>query len=428
MPEQTEYSYDVFISYSHTDRSWVWETLLPRLEEAGLIVCIDDRDFAIGVPVLRNIERAVDSSSHTLIVLTPAWAENEWTEFESLLAGTADPAGRRQRLMPIMLNSCALPTRIAALTLADLTEPDQQTIQFNRLIQQLQANPAAAKPPAKDISPFIAGPPIVHPQHFFGRERELKRLFNFLRTQPLQNAAIIGPRRSGKTSLLQYLKTITRTSPEHLRPGQRTDWLSMPERYRWILVDFQDPRVGYREGLLRYLLNSLGLSTPITYNLDHFLDLLTRHLRMPTVILMDELGVALQRCPDLDNTFWEGLRALATTQVDGNLAFVMAAHESPDQLAYHTEHSSPFFNIIGYTATLGPLTEPEARMLIASAPISFPEADIDWILAESERWPILLQILCNERLTALEEGETSQVWQEEGRRQMVPFRHLLSRE
>ena len=50
MSDQGNYRYDVFISYSHTDRAWVWEELLPRLEQIGLRVCIDNRDFEIGTP------------------------------------------------------------------------------------------------------------------------------------------------------------------------------------------------------------------------------------------------------------------------------------------------------------------------------------------------------------------------------------------
>ncbi|MBM4257237.1 MAG: TIR domain-containing protein [Deltaproteobacteria bacterium] len=62
MSEPGNYRYDVFISYSHVDRGWVWGELLPRLEQAGLRVCIDDRDFEIGTPSLINMERAADSS------------------------------------------------------------------------------------------------------------------------------------------------------------------------------------------------------------------------------------------------------------------------------------------------------------------------------------------------------------------------------
>ena len=32
----TEFKYDVFISYSHKDEEWVVNTLLPALEDAGL--------------------------------------------------------------------------------------------------------------------------------------------------------------------------------------------------------------------------------------------------------------------------------------------------------------------------------------------------------------------------------------------------------
>jgi len=425
MAEQAEYQYDVFVSYSHANQTWVWDELLLKLEQAGLKVCIDDRDFEIGVPILTNVERAVDNSCHTLLVLTPAWVESEWTELESLLAGTVDPAGRRRKLIPLMLSPCRLPPRIAMLTCADFTQPDDHVDQFSRLVEQLRRTSTTVESSPEQLSLFIGGPPITNPRHFFGRERELKRLFNLWKHLPLQNAAIIGPRRSGKTSLLLYLKSITTMSPEQLRPGQRSDWLLQPERYRWIFVDFQDPRVGSREGLLRYLLISLNLPVSSPCDLDRFMDVVSRSLRTATVILLDEIGVALQRYPELDNVFWEGLRALTTNQVEGNLAFVLASHESPDQLARCGNLGSPFFNIFGYTATLGPLCEMEARELIASSPTPFSPDDTEWILAQSGRWPLLLQILCRERLITIEEGETDNNWREDGLRQIASYRELL---
>ena len=83
-PGQSPYAYDVFMSYCPEDRGWVWDELQPRLEMAGL-KCLDERDFEAGVPVLENIERALDSCCRTLVVLTPAWVENQWNHFESLL-------------------------------------------------------------------------------------------------------------------------------------------------------------------------------------------------------------------------------------------------------------------------------------------------------------------------------------------------------
>jgi hypothetical protein len=113
--------------------------------------------------------------------------------------------------------------------------------------------------PNKDYSPFSAGTPIPHPRYFFGRERELKRLFSLLKKHPLQNAAIIGKRRTGKTSVLRYLEAITTTPPEQLRPNQKSDWLPNPENYCWIFVDFQDSRMASRERLLGYILECMRL-------------------------------------------------------------------------------------------------------------------------------------------------------------------------
>jgi TIR domain-containing protein len=127
------FSYDVFISYSTRDRHWVRHWLLPRLESAGFKVCIDSRDFDIGAPSMVNMERAVERSQKTILVLTPNWLESEWTTFEALLASSLDPAGQRQRLIPLLLTKCDLPTRLRLLTYADFTAEADKDAQFERL-------------------------------------------------------------------------------------------------------------------------------------------------------------------------------------------------------------------------------------------------------------------------------------------------------
>ncbi|MEH2396320.1 ATP-binding protein [Nostoc sp.] len=288
-----------------------------------------------------------------------------------------------------------------------------------------ETQPNKPQPTNGEASPFITGAPITQPRYFFGREKELKRLFNLLKRHPLQNSAIIGKKRSGKTSLLHYLKNITTTPAKQLRPEQKSDWLPHPENYCWIFVDLQDARMQSREGLLNYILESLKMQVPTPCDLDHFMDVVSDNLHFPTVILLDEISVGLQRCPELDDGFWECLRSLATNHTGGNLAFVLATPESPIDMAHNTGHSSPFFNIFGYTAYLGALTEIEARELIASSPIAFTDEDVEWILTESHCWPLLLQILCREKLFNLEEGENDDNWREEGLRQMKPFANLL---
>jgi hypothetical protein len=125
MSEQAGFDHDVFISYSHRDEAWVTGTLLPRLEEAGLRTCIDFQNFVAGKPALLNMQDAAKNSRHTLLVLTKAWVESEWTLYESLLIRTKDPAGLQRRTVPLRLQPCEIPEFISMLTWVDFTRPDR---------------------------------------------------------------------------------------------------------------------------------------------------------------------------------------------------------------------------------------------------------------------------------------------------------------
>jgi len=130
----TEFAYDVFISYSHKDDAWGWNWLVPRLKREGLKVCIDRECFEPGAPSLTEMERAVIQSRKTLIVLTPEYLASEWCEFENILAQTLDPAARRRRVIPLLLKQCDLPPRIGMLTYADFTRQEEWEAQLERVV------------------------------------------------------------------------------------------------------------------------------------------------------------------------------------------------------------------------------------------------------------------------------------------------------
>lgn len=137
-PVASSFQYDVFISYSHVDEQWVEHTLLKTLEDAGLRVCIDFRDFAVGRPAIVNMEDAVLNSRHTVLVLTESWIKSEWTLFEGLLVQTSDPGALRQRMIPLRVKPVeSLPARIAMLTWVDFTRADRQEIAWKQLFTAL---------------------------------------------------------------------------------------------------------------------------------------------------------------------------------------------------------------------------------------------------------------------------------------------------
>ncbi|MFK7805097.1 MAG: ATP-binding protein [Anaerolineae bacterium] len=278
--------------------------------------------------------------------------------------------------------------------------------------------------------PFIVGPPIGHPRQFFGRKRETRRIFNFLSGLPFEHTAIIGPRRSGKTSLLHYLQQLPLTDSADLRPDQIGPTLPHPERYQTIYVDFQDPRMRSLPSLLRHLLKGMGgimpepaLADGASLDLDTFMDLVGSLLsQRPTIIMFDELSAGLTS-PSLDLAFWWAMRSMINLAGNGGLAFMLSSSGDPASLADDNDKASPFFNIFN-TIQLGPLTKDESVALILSSPIPIPDDIQAWMLEQSGRWPCLLQILCREYLDSRQAGETDDLWRDDALAQFKNYPDL----
>src|SRR4030095_11089323 len=81
----SQFQYDVFISYSHKDKSWVTLEFLPELEQAGLRVMSDARDVSVGIQSIQNMTEAMERARYIIPVLTPNWVASEWTAFEGYL-------------------------------------------------------------------------------------------------------------------------------------------------------------------------------------------------------------------------------------------------------------------------------------------------------------------------------------------------------
>jgi hypothetical protein len=286
---------------------------------------------------------------------------------------------------------------------------------------------------AKDSrdNPFITGHPVRY-GHFFGREEILHDLFNLWKefpNMPIQNAAIYGDRRIGKTSLLLHLKDMAtaHSKDARLRKEQKVgdEWLPNSKHYCWIFVSFQDAEFSNQKRLLEYILTNMKLEKASGLDLSlsnenpllEFSQIVSHHLIKPTLILLDEIDVALDRYQEeFDNAFWEGLRTLAITKLYPQcLGFVLASKQHPIELGQKLADGkgSPFFNIFGHVVKLEPLTEKDAKELIASSPKPFSEEDVQFILEKSECQPYLLQILCQIRLNYLRRGDTSNRWQTE---------------
>jgi tetratricopeptide (TPR) repeat protein len=198
-------TFDVFISYSHLDADWVTDWLLPRLESAGFKVCIDFRDFNIGVPSLDNMADAAARSRKTLFVMTPNWTVSEFSQFEALVTQTIDPIGRKGRLLPLMLKDCDLPARLQLLTYADFRNSDHWDTELTRLVANV-GKPSVAEELSK-TRPELP-PNFVHPYplqaNFSGRVKEREQLSSWFVEDEHPIYEIVAMGGMGKSALTWY--------------------------------------------------------------------------------------------------------------------------------------------------------------------------------------------------------------------------------
>jgi tetratricopeptide (TPR) repeat protein len=182
---ETEFKYDVFISYSSANKDWVRKTFVPILEKAGLKVCDYYRDFDPGAPIVKEMERAILESRRTILVLSPAYLGSGWTEFENLMLQTLDAANQERRLLPVIYERCDLPLRFRYMNCINFDNPDDIEIEWQRLSRALSVtvSPALLDPKAADIrsrETWHLAHPYPMPPNFTGRATELKMLDNWL--------------------------------------------------------------------------------------------------------------------------------------------------------------------------------------------------------------------------------------------------------
>jgi len=317
MTERPRFKYDVFVSYSHDDQAWVINTLLPRLEKAGLRVCIDIRDFLAGKASLLNMQDAVLSSRHTLLVMTPAWVASEWTLFETLLSRTDDPTGLRRRTVPLLLQACEIPPFISLLTWVDFTHPEWRDIAWTRLLTALGASPGEDWGQAIDV-------PVL-----YGRKRELAKLKRWVVDHDCRVVATLGIGAVGKSSLVKRVA-------EQIR--------EQFDRLFWRDLRNAPPLDDVLRDCIRFL--SDQRETELPESLDSRASLLVKYLRKHRCLLVLDNVEAILRGGDRAGHYREGYEGYGQViQRVGETAhqscLVLTSREKPREIALLESRAGP---------------------------------------------------------------------------------------
>jgi len=157
----TEPEYDVFISYSSSDETWVRGELLERIEDTGLRAFIDFRDFAPGALSIREMERGILNCRRTLLVLTPDYIKSGWCEIESTMLQTLDPSNRERRLIPLLRGQCEMPLCIRTFHRIDFTDGADLNLAWHQLLTALGKQPTLDPPQDPRRRDWLFVPPYL---------------------------------------------------------------------------------------------------------------------------------------------------------------------------------------------------------------------------------------------------------------------------
>jgi class 3 adenylate cyclase len=257
-------------------------------------------------------------------------------------------------------------------------------------------------------NPYLNRVMIRNIHGFYGRKRELTRLYARIGADRPQSVSITGERRIGKSSLLWFL----------MQPENVVQRLSDPDSAIFIFLDFQENRDMQVDDFCATVLAPLSKRVPDIHpdgGYDAFLSAV-QHLDESghkLIMLMDEFETITQN-PSFDERFYDFLRALANRY---NVAYITSSRR-PLQYLCHSKQiaGSPFFNIFSSLHLRG-FTEAEALELItipsraAGTPL---EDHADFLMDLGGTYPFFLQIACSALLEYLQmEGELDDMGREE---------------
>lgn len=253
---------------------------------------------------------------------------------------------------------------------------------------------------------YVVGPPIRRPEDFYGRSKQVARFFEIVAGTQTQSVSVLGMRRSGKTSFLQYVS--------HQEVMSR--YIPNPRDYVMIYIDMSSCRTP-NEFYQRLIMNlEKRLSGTRPFNLWQSSDghvslydietILCQHSHRRIVLLLDEFDQI--RTGSFDENFLVELRAM-TGVLDYELAIVTSSYWDLYQLGSHIglPPTSPFYNIFyptpihltgfGYKAAESLIRQPAAQ-----AGIFYSEMEVADIYSLSGSLPFFLQAIAarwfNERL------------------------------
>lgn len=263
------------------------------------------------------------------------------------------------------------------------------------------------------LNPFISGNP-VSAENFINRQREIRRLVGRILNNG-QSSAIIGEPRSGKTSLLDYLKASENSDALYGKEKEKllfsyVDSMALgnsfsPAEFWQYILEPVEKTMGKGISPL-----SEAYRTCIKENCGNFvLERLFGQLFLTEkrlILLLDEFDAFLNNDIFHQSEFYGGLRSLASRSK--GLVVVIASRQSLSDLNHGTQEfnrtGSPYFNFLD-EIPLRPFTKKATEKLLNLANGKFTPKDQEFIIRLAGGHPYFLQTAAFELWECYEDEE-----------------------
>jgi hypothetical protein len=246
---ETNYKFHVFLSHNGAQKDWT-RRLAESLREHGLSVFFDEDSIQLGEDIPRAIENGLKSSRHIVLVLSPEALASDWVALEYSASLYKDPGSAARVLLPVLRSDCDVPLILARLKYLDArgNDFDRQVAHLLNGIDRVQiegstepSSPLARTQPSREIPDlFTLGGPVRSEGIYVERQADLEVRRHLERYHLV---VITGPRRIGKTSLLNRTCQIAKASG---RPVARVDLqmfaggTSMPQLYYFLAKELSN--------------------------------------------------------------------------------------------------------------------------------------------------------------------------------------------
>ncbi len=261
----------------------------------------------------------------------------------------------------------------------------------------MQANEIQPRP-----NPYLNRVAIKDPKQFFGRTREVAKIFSRIGASRPQSISVVGERRIGKSSLLYYIN----------HPAVRARYLDRSDAYTFVFIDLQQKRRLTLTDFFKELFALIARETrdesfttldPVFDSVRVMLEDFRREERK-LIVLFDEFD-AITANSAFDLEFYSFLRSIANNY---DVAYVTSSARDLQELCYtQLIADSPFFNIFT-NVFLRAFTRKEALELITrpSEEAAQPLAGYARRITEiAGYFPYFLQIACSTYYDHLLENE-----------------------